>query len=393
MSREPVRGVAEVRLGGRPVGLLEFQRGGSTFRYTDDLLDPRHPVLGQVFEERPRARHRSSVGLPHWFANLLPEIGSGLRRYYMAQWGDRHLDDARLLLALGEDLPGAVTVSPVDIPERGLLTAPAVAEVGQLKMSVIRSGERLTLPARGDTGGLIAKLPERAFENLCENEYLMMRWAAAAGLEVPAVELVTAARIPPIFEAVVEPSAPAYVVTRFDRGTGGVRIHIEDLAQVADVPPALRDRGATYDSIAATLNELTGGADLVEYIRRLVAMVLMGNTDAHLKNWSLIYRDGHTPRLSPAYDLVSSTVYRRLALSTLTFSLGGEKLPDQVDLDCFRRLAVAAGVAEETIVDTATSAAEAMAQAWPEVRRADGGLFPALAEHIDRRLAKHPLLP
>jgi hypothetical protein len=44
-------------------------------------------------------------------------------------------------------------------------------------------------------------------------------------------------------------------------------------------------------------------------------------------------------------------------------------------------------------VDTATSAAEAMAQAWPEVRRADGGMFPALAEHIDRRLAKHPLLP
>jgi hypothetical protein len=74
--------------------------------------------LGQVFEER-RVLHRSSVGQPHWFANLLPEVGSGLRRYYMAQWRDRHLDDARLLLALGEDLPGAVTVGQGRAADQG----------------------------------------------------------------------------------------------------------------------------------------------------------------------------------------------------------------------------------------------------------------------------------
>jgi len=404
MWHKPVSGTAQVRLSGRPVGVLEFRQGGSIFRYTDDFLDPRHPVLGQVFEERPRARHRSPVGLPHWFANLLPEVGSGLRRYYMAQWGDRHLDDARLLLALGEDLPGAVTVSPVDIPESGLLTAPATTAVredrmhlsslagAQLKMSVIRSGERLTLPARGSSGELIAKLPERTFENLCENEYLMMRWAAAAGLEVPAVELVAAGRVPPIFETVLEPSSLVYLVSRFDRGDD-VKIHIEDFAQVVDVPPALRDQGATYDSIAASLNELTGEDGVMEYVRRLVAMVLMGNTDAHLKNWSLIYRDGHTSQLSPAYDLVSSTVYHRLALSALTFSLGGEKAPNQVDLECFRRLADAAGVAAEAVAEVAAGTAEAMAQAWPDIRREDGGLFPALAEHIDAHIAKHPLLP
>jgi serine/threonine-protein kinase HipA len=156
----------------------------------------------------------------------------------------------------------------------------------QLKMSVIRSGERLTLPASGSSGELIAKLPERAFENLCENEYLMMRWAAAAGLEVPAVELVAAGRVPQIFETVLEPSSLVYLVTRFDRGHSGVKVHIEDFAQVTDVPPALRDRGATYDTIAASLNGLTGEDGVMEYVRRLVAMVLMGNTDAHLKNWS-----------------------------------------------------------------------------------------------------------
>src|SRR5215470_11639847 len=112
----------------------------------------------------------------------------------------------------------------------------------QLKMSVIRSGERLTLPARGSSGELIAKLPERTFENICENEYLMMRWAAAAGLEVPAVELVAAGRVPQIFDTVLEPSSLVYLVTRFDRGAAGVKIHIEDFAQVTNAPPALRDR-------------------------------------------------------------------------------------------------------------------------------------------------------
>lgn len=107
----------------------------------------------------------------------------------------------------------------------------------------------------------------------------------------------------------------------------------------------------------------------------------------------MIYRDGHTPQLSPAYDLVSSTVYRRLAFGALTFSLGGERAPNRVDLECFRRLADTAEVATEAVVEVAAGTAEAMAQAWPDIRREDGGLFPALAEHIDTRMAKHPLLP
>ncbi len=43
--------------------------------------------------------------------------------------------------------------------------------------------------------------------------------------------------------------------------------------------------------------------------RRLAFSLLIGNGDAHLKNWSLIYRDRRNPTLSPAYDFVSTAAY------------------------------------------------------------------------------------
>ncbi len=66
---------------------------------------------------------------------------------------------------------------------------------------------------------------------------------------------------------------------------------------------------ATYEGIGRVVGTLCGLDDLQEYVRRLVFMVLSGNSDAHLKNWSLIYRDGRTARLSPAYDQVATVVY------------------------------------------------------------------------------------
>jgi len=57
--------------------------------------------------------------------------------------------------------------------------------------------------------------------------------------------------------------------------------------------------------MAKTLLRYGGGlADLREMNRRLVLNVLLGNGDAHIKNWSIIYDNPTHPRLAPAYDLV-----------------------------------------------------------------------------------------
>ena len=396
-----VKGSARVLLHGRTVGQLEFRAGGSTFRYTDDLLDPEHQVLGQVFEESPRQVFREPVGLPTWFANLLPEQGSGLRRYYASRFGERELDDARLLLSLGGDLPGAAVVEPVDVPADGVLVDSAEVRLAhdglhlsalagaQLKMSVLRDGDRLTLPASGTSGGWIAKLPDRLFPGLAENEFLMMRWAAQAGIDVPCADLVPAAGIPPLFDTRLEPGASVYVVERFDRAPGGRRVHMEDLAQVIGRLPIHRDRDATYEGIGLLLLTLTGPDGFSEYLRRLVAMVLMGNTDAHLKNWSLLYPDGRAARLSPAYDLVCTSFYKNVARA-LTFSLAGHTRSESVDAAAFRAVASAASFPVAEAGDIVHETASRLREAWSVVRQEN--LFPDLVRHIDLRLAEHNLL-
>ena len=55
---------AEVRLHGRPVGVLRYETGGSDFTYSDDLTAPDHQPLGQIFEDDPGSVRRARVGLP-----------------------------------------------------------------------------------------------------------------------------------------------------------------------------------------------------------------------------------------------------------------------------------------------------------------------------------------
>ncbi|MFI5907384.1 HipA N-terminal domain-containing protein [Dactylosporangium sp. NPDC051541] len=107
---------AEVRLHGRRVGLLHYNKGRTEFVYEDDLDTPEHRTLGQIFEEAPRAPRRARTGVPDWFANLLPE--GALRRQIVRELGGGNIGDfTLLLLRLGGDLPGAVTVHAGSMPE------------------------------------------------------------------------------------------------------------------------------------------------------------------------------------------------------------------------------------------------------------------------------------
>ena len=105
---------------------------------------------------------------------------------------------------------------------------------------------------------------------------------------------------------------------------------------------AVYDRGkytqSNFETVGRIIYALGGESDLREYVRRLVFMVLSGNADAHLKNWSLIYLDGVRASLSPAYDFVSTVLYPRLARK-LAMNFNRSTSFDDVSLDGFRRFA------------------------------------------------------
>jgi len=341
-----------VRIGSVAAGLLRDYGGHTSFRLLDSYRERAdRPVLGQAFEDAPRKVWRHQMRVPPWFANLLPE--GELRGYLAERLGVSAVRDAPLLAAVGADLPGAVTVEPTDtellpsddVPESVAPSRGDDDEAGvrfsvagyQLKFSMVRpvTGKGLTLPGRGELGGWLVKLPSGAFPDVPRNEWVMMRWAAQAGLDVPAVDLVDVADLdlPPGVGVLPEPQA--YIVKRFDRDGSGGRVHIEDLNQVLGQWPQDKYANASYESLATVLYGVIGSTeDMLEYIRRLVFLVASGNEDAHLKNWSLIYPDGRRARLAPAYDLVSTVTYRGLTRG-LGLKLAGSRRFEDVTRESF----------------------------------------------------------
>jgi serine/threonine-protein kinase HipA len=346
---------------------------------------------GLVEQTRP-----SHVRLSPFFSNLLPE--AHLREYLAARGGVHPDREFFLIWLLGSDLPGAIAVrSPdgapppvvVDSAERDASAHQplrfSLAGV-QLKFSALMEATKgLTLPADGIGGDWIVKLPSPRFEAVPQNEFAMMTLARAAGLDVPDVRLVQTADVGGLPRDLPEAFGQSLAVRRFDRTSTGERVHMEDFAQVFGVYPEEKYKKASYGSIARVLWLETGEDGVTEFTRRLVFNVLTGNADAHLKNWSLIYPDGRTPRLAPAYDLVGTVPY--IADDGLALSLGDTKAFAQVDTDRFRRFAEKAGLPVRLVVQTARETASRIRDLWPThepLRALPERVRVALDAHIGR---------
>ncbi|WP_434136767.1 HipA domain-containing protein (plasmid) [Pseudomonas luteola] len=145
--------------------------------------------------------------------------------------------------------------------------------------------------------------------------------AALIGSDIPEISLSELSLIDNLPPTPLPDEAYAYGIKRFDRGTNGQRIHTEHFAQVSFEYAQNKYERHNYEEIARKLKaETLHCPDNIRQITlRLLANVLMGNGDAHLKNWSLIYRDTQQADLSPAYDIVFTRAYmgdeRELALN------------------------------------------------------------------------------
>jgi len=316
----------DVLIGATKVGGLEqFEDERYIFSFAPQwLADPDRPVLGQYFEDQ-RPRDIEFWGPPCWFAHLLPQ--GPVRRAIARVAGIGEGDVFELLRLYGEDLPGGVVIRPgqsrwprahskvVAPPAAALQFAGALAGA-QWKLSLREDDRGLVVPVGGQSGSWIAKFHDPSLPELPRVEFATAAWARASGLAVPRVRL---GRVEEVLE--LPPGIPigdgtVYLIERFDRGPGGLRIHMEDFGQVLDRPPGRAQFSGSAEALAAVLTAVAPH-DVQQLCERLVFCALCGNGDAHLKNWSLLYRDGRTPRLSPAYDLVATVLYRATEISTI----------------------------------------------------------------------------
>lgn len=275
---------------------------------------------------------RSDGKWPSYFQNLLPEGHN--RERLAAQRGCSADDEFELLAAAGHDLMGAIEVEPVplhegipeavrhwhtalglDVLEPGFVEFP-VEDAASLpgvitKFSAVLEGRRYVVKRHGAAGSHILKLPTTRHPDLVANEFMGFQLCKVLGLDCANASVISRdqAQLP---ERV--PFDTILAVERFDRGPAGQRIHMEEFAQVLRYDPKHKyGKGLQkdYSDMLRIIDQLSSrpAQDVQEFVNRLVAFVLMGNADAHLKNWALRYPDGIHPELAPLYDPVCITAF------------------------------------------------------------------------------------
>lgn len=386
-----------VELYGVRIGELRRRAGGGAHFYGDTtwIANQFKPTLGLSWLLRPHVMgHRSSsMYLPAWFENLLPERDTKLRTRVADAIGVNPKKSFTLLARLGRDLPGAVVISGDPRPSQDDVESDEVVEEGgdsgptsndaiyfsslagmQLKFSVSLRDEKIALPVKGEDGNYIIKLTTGEYPELAAVEYATMQWAKAVGFDVPDHRVVRLCEVKQLEHLAASEDEFAFLIRRFDRSDAG-RIHQEDFAQVFDYFPedkyAERGKGqVNHDGMARMVLDACGDNELLEYIKRLVFVIASGNTDAHLKNWSLLHPQDARPRLTPLYDQVCTIAWTRMGWNSdvraprLSLGLGGSRKFSEVNRTSFHPLARRVGLSEKQIEEFVSEAVKKSLDCW-----------------------------
>ena len=327
--------VLKLTLHGRLVGYLAgFHNGRNVLSFAEEFKkDPGRPTFSLI--THPGFSHSDKVMAEPWvknqrlhptLSNLLPE---GSLRELIVQGLKVHVDSEFHIFAyLGEDLPGALVAEPMepeDVPD-SVLTAHGKAKAVkfdkttqenkfslagvQMKFSMKEKDGRYNLSKGDALGDWIIKTPSTKHKDVPVNEYTAMQLASLAGVDIPEIKLVELDKLDNLPQINLPDEALAFAIKRFDRNENA-RIHVEDFAQVLVKYPQQKYNSANSGQIGRILYQYSGDglSDAQQFARRLLVNILLANGDAHLKNWSLLYSDQVTPRLSPAYDIVTTSVY------------------------------------------------------------------------------------
>lgn len=325
-----------VYLNSEPVGTLDQDANGLlAFRYAPEWLRttgaaPLSRSL-PLREEPFRGKHARP-----FFAGILPDEGP--RQQIAAILGISARNDFAMLERIGGECAGAVCLLPNGVPlpasgERNVreLSEQELQDIitelhrrplmagregmrlslagAQDKLPVVIQGDRIALPLGNTPSTHIIKAEPERFPGLVVTEMLCMRLAKAVGLNVPPVTIRSVG------------NKPCIVVQRYDRLIGAdgkvARVHQEDFCQALGFPPEQKyqqEGGPLLRDCIAMLREWSTVAalDIREFLDGLIFNVLIGNADAHGKNYSILYRNGER-RLAPFYDLVCTLAWPELS--------------------------------------------------------------------------------
>ena len=293
-----------------------------SFLYDEAYLHSGHPAIAHTLPVRAQA-YFSESGLPTFFDNLVSEgwLEAAQSRFL----GKRKATRFELLLAFGQDCAGAVSIvdpepkvfteelaDPGDLKELAVMTSRASLSGVQPKLALVKRDGKYYPAKVGEISTHIAKFPSITHDDLVHNEYLAMQVFKALLPQEDVVDLHLGT-----IEGVPE---EALIIKRFDRGENGERRHFEEFSQLLGVPSVAKYEGA-YKDMADLMAETDGclPVEIYRLYQRILAGILVGNTDMHLKNFAMFHTDAGL-RLTPSYDQVAAVLY---AYKTMALAIGG----------------------------------------------------------------------
>ena len=176
------------------------------------------------------------------------------------------------------------------------------------------------------------------------NEFFCMNLAKMMGITTPNTEIKWLK------------GTPYFLIERYDRTVDDnnkiIRQHQEDFCQASNTPPEIkyeREGGPNIKSCQEIiLNSCANpAADQLKFLERVIFNFLIGNADAHGKNFSLLYRN-RKPELSPTYDLLCTEIYKNLS-SKMAMKIGGHYIPKNVILRHWHKIVPETAAAKKNI--------------------------------------------
>ncbi|MFU8781058.1 MAG: type II toxin-antitoxin system HipA family toxin [Kiritimatiellia bacterium] len=391
-----------VYLRSEPVGTLAQDESGMLqFTYASEWLDRDDATpLSRMLPLSP-APYAHKVARC-FFAGILPEQGP--RRVIAGILGISEGNDFAMLERIGGECAGAISLFPEgqsplpvesrvqtlderdlvaimdELPRRPLLAGEEGIRLSlagaQDKLPVFMDADRIALPLGNTPSTHILKPEPSHFPGLVANEAFCMDLARRVGLTVAGttVRMIGA--------------TPCIVVSRYDRESGPdgtIRLHQEDLCQALGRPPERKyqqEGGPTVRECVALLREwsTTPVLDILAFVDALIFNLLIGNADAHGKNYSMIYAAG-TRRLAPLYDLVSTIAWPELS-TRLAMNIGPGKHANDLNPAHFRSLAEECDLGWPMIRERVRILADKMFAAVDNRDATDGFSLPAMHPNI-----------
>lgn len=379
------------------VGHLIQDDGGQTvFEYAQAWLD--RPNATALSVSLPLRKERFSRNeCRGFFAGILPDETK--REIIARNLGISARNDFAMLERIGGECAGAVTFIPAsqplpardyhyrgispkqladifkELPRRPLLAGEEGVRLSlagaQDKIAVRIKGDEIPLPLGGAPSTHILKPSIERFAGIVFNEAFTMQLAAESGLPAAKVEVRTA-------ESIEYLSVERYDRTHIKSGTTTTldRLHQEDFCQALNIVPEMKyqkEGGPSLKQCFALVRDVSR-APVVDLARLLDAVIynyLIGNNDAHGKNFSLLYHHAGTAiqeiRLAPLYDAISTVYYPELS-NEMAMKIGDEYRSERVAPRDFDNLAEQAGLAKPLVRRRVPELAKAVSDATGKIK-------------------------